>query len=131
MADLLAASSLLLTILTILYSLWYPEIDEAIRRKVSAHPEDREGDYAHCRMVYRTKALPLTLFAIVISVINLPDSFGILYFAVSQIWSSSPASYDAAKASFVAVFFIMVFLASHTAVITSKLAERVRLQKPN
>jgi len=61
MADLLSAASLLLTVLTILYSLWYGEISNASSSDVERYAANRNIAYRDARTVFLFKALPLCL----------------------------------------------------------------------
>ncbi len=113
MTDLLSASTLLVTVLTILYALWYSEIQKATEREIK-NRDDRNVDYKECRAIFLWKALPLFLGSAALVGINFQDSFGIVSYAFTQISATPRASYDAVKCTFVVVYCIMVFLTGHT-----------------
>jgi len=72
--DVLSAASLLLTILAVLYSLWYSEIAAILEIRVPAHLEDASGDRRRVGNVLKTRALPLVLAAFLLTVVFLPEA---------------------------------------------------------
>jgi hypothetical protein len=130
MADLLAACSLLLTVFTILYSLWYPEILDASKRNVDLHAANRADDYKECRTVFLWKALPLAVGSIGLFLLNLPVAYDILSYAIWQISVTPRAAYDAVQATFVAVAATLGFLATHTLVAAIALGKHVSKLNP-
>jgi hypothetical protein len=125
MADLLAAASLLLTVVTVLYSLWYPEVAAASKREIKQLAANRTNDFDECRAVLFWKAVPLCLVTILLVFINGPDTWVIVTDAVAQIGKSQPESYSAIRTTFVAVVTILVLLASHMCAATIALGHRV------
>src|SRR6516164_835382 len=103
MGDLLAAGSLLLTVVTILYSIWYPEISAATATKVDDLPANNKAAYLECRNVLWWKTIPLCVIATALCLINLPDALKILFYAISQISSVRHAHYSAVNTTFVIV----------------------------
>jgi hypothetical protein len=117
MADLLAAGSLLLTVITILYSLWYQEIVEASKREIDALAENRKDDYEECRRIFRWKMLPLCCASAALFLINLPIALQIVLSAVQSLsegHSVSCGTEDAVKATFAVVVGVLLFLLCHT-----------------
>lgn len=66
MADILSATSLLLTIITVLYGLWYGEINEAINIKVSKHKEDNKCALDQVESILKFKANPLFIACLIL-----------------------------------------------------------------
>jgi hypothetical protein len=130
MADLLAACSLLLTVFTILYSLWYAEILDASKRNIDLHAANRVDDYNECRRVFLSKTLPLAVGSITLFLLNLPVAYDILSYAVRQITETPRARYDAVQATFVAVAATLGLLATHTLVAAIGLGKHVRKLNP-
>ena len=114
MADLLAAASLLLTVTTILYSLWYTEINEASKRDVKKLGANRNKDYSECHRVLAWKTTPLCIVAVGLLAINLPDATEIIRHAFEQLHAVHAARYDAVRTTFVAVYLVLAFLTGHT-----------------
>lgn len=128
MPDLLAAGSLLLTVITILYSLWYPEIVEASKREIDVLAANRKDDYEACRGIFRWKMLPLCFASVGLFAINVPIAVGIVGSAVRWLSAGHFVSYeaeDAVKATFVTVVGVLLFLACHTIAAAWRLAYHV------
>jgi hypothetical protein len=114
MADLLAAASLLLTVITILYSLWYPEISAALRSSIADQPINNEKNYRICRPLLLWKSVPLAIFACGIFLINAWDALCIVSHAWSQLRVTPAAAYSAVRTAFVVVVIVLAFLGGHT-----------------
>jgi hypothetical protein len=117
MADLLAAGSLLLTVVTILYSLWYPEIVTASNKSIDRLSANRTDDYKECRKILHLKSLPLSLASTALFFINLPVAIDIISSGLQWIKDGHPVLYhteEAVKVTFIAVIAVLLFLACHT-----------------
>ncbi len=129
MSDLLSAASLLLAVLGVLYGLWYPEIIAALEIKVPIHVEDRQGPYHKVTTVFYSRALPLTIASIGVSLIFLPDAVKI---SLDSIFGYSTQgilylySYSATHTAFCFVVAMSITIASHLTVFSIKL---IRLRK--
>ena len=132
MADLLAAASLLLTVVTILYSLWYSEIQQALETPIKDLGANRRSDHEKCRRVFLWKALPLALAATALLVINLPDAIELATHAASQVFVEPRlrAAYSAVNASFLGVIVVLGLLFTHTVTTCVGLARHVRKLNP-
>jgi hypothetical protein len=130
MADLLAAASLLLTVITILYSLWYPEISDALKLPIDEHPLNNEESHRKCRALLVWKIIPLSIVATALVFINLPDAWQIASGAAVHFHTVPPVSYSAVRTAFVVVEFVLAFLAGHTLVATILLREHVKKLNP-
>jgi hypothetical protein len=120
MTDLLAAASLLLTVVTILYSLWYPEVSEALKLPIDPHPLNNKDAHSKCRGLLIGKVIPLAIVATALSVINFPDAWQIVTDAAAQLRRPVRAGYSAVRTAFVVVEVVLAFLAAHT-ICTAKL----------
>jgi hypothetical protein len=74
MTDLLSAASLLLTALTIIYGLWYPQMVEVLKIIPPTHKADRTKPYREVCHVIRTRALPLFVISGLLTFIFVPDA---------------------------------------------------------
>jgi len=110
MADLLSAASLLLTVLTILYSLWYPEISAASRSNVDRYSANRKIAHREARTIFVAKALPLCLATLALFLATVPPVLAIVH----RPFARDVDSYDAVATIFVAVAAVFLFLSGHT-----------------
>jgi hypothetical protein len=117
MGDLLSAASLLLTVLTILYSLWLPEITEAANVPVNEFPENRKEVHRASRMVFLTKALTLCVSALVLIAAMAPPAIAIMNRPIAR----TIETYDAVATIFVFVIAVLGLLSLHTIVATFQL----------
>ena len=125
MSDILSASSLLLTVIGILYGLWYPVISDVLKGEVKAHALDNRATLECANEVFRYKVLPLLIFSSLLVVIDLPDSIHIVHRAIqlcSQHCSSIWKHYNAVYGSFLLVEIVLMFLSLHM----GRLAVQVR-----
>jgi len=118
MNDLLAAASLLLTVVSVLYGLWYEEISKAIENARKLPPaslvEDRVAPLKKMRATLYSRAIPLAIASICVALVFLPPSVTIMFhFAhrFCQLGLSIFMKYDAIVASFVLVELFALFLA--------------------
>jgi hypothetical protein len=114
MADLLAAASLLLTVVTILYSIWYPEVSEALKLPIDPHPLNNKDAHAKCRALFRWKVFPLAIVATALCFVNFPNALQIVTDGVAQLHRPVRAGYSAVRTAFVVVEMVLAFLAVHT-----------------
>ena len=72
MADILSATTLLLTLIGLLYTVWYPEFTDALATKVPEFPEDRKKPLRKVDAALTVKAIPLAAFATILALAFLP-----------------------------------------------------------
>ena len=123
MSDLLSAATLLVAVVTILYSLWYAEIKNILAIIPKQRSEDNVRDCAKVKQLFFAKALPLTFMAIMVAVIFTPDAIRILLAALDTFRSHGISSiwlYDAVRTAYCFVFIISLVLAIHATVLTRK-----------
>lgn len=77
-ANALAASSLLLTVLALLYTVWSPEISAAAGTIFDTDPAAREPQRRLVRSVQRSKAVPLMIGAWLVALIFAPRAYDVL-----------------------------------------------------
>ena len=113
MSDLLSAASLLLAVITILYSLWYSEIGQASSLHVENEPGDRLDNYEKARAVLWSKAIPLAIASLILLLINLPEAYSIVGHAINALLTKAGAPYSAVRTTFVVVLIVLTFLVVH------------------
>ena len=114
MSDLLAASSLLATVIAILFSLWYPELTSALALVAAPKKEDNVAKRQHVHAVLLSKAIPLMIFAVLVALVFIPDCIKILLEAGSQFLRYGTAAihnYDSVRTAFLLVVFASAYLA--------------------
>ena len=129
MSDLLSAASLFLAVLGVLFALWYPEISKALELKIPAFKEDRAAPLRAIRAVYLSRVLPLSISAIIFSVVLIPDVWritAISFFAYRADVLNALWSYSAVETLFCCVFLLSLFLSGHLIVLTIKLRTLLR-----
>jgi hypothetical protein len=108
--DLLSASSLLVALVGLLYSTWYPEITGAAEAPVPLH--DASKLRSSTRSTLRTRAAPLLLLAVVLLLVLFPPALAVVVQTVRQLTGSQAGNqYDAVQACFIAVFVALLLLA--------------------
>jgi hypothetical protein len=133
MSDLLAAASLLLTVVAIIYGLWQPEIAAALKYPVSSQKVDNKRLHKKAKSILLTKAFPLAVIATTLLLINFPDAATITLEALKRAnvkrWSALH-EFSAVRTSFVMVTCVLGVLAVHTAVSAIHLKLHVRRLRP-
>ena len=134
MGDLLSSASVLLTLIALLYSLWYPEMVQAIDTVVPPDKRDREPDHKRVKGVYSTKARPLAVAALILTVVFAPDTVRILCASAkhaSEGGLRSILDYNAVSSSLVLVTVGSGFFAWHLFSLASDLRDKVKALNPN
>jgi len=125
MSDLLSSASLLLAVLGVLYGLWYPEIIAALEIKVPDFVEDRKRPYRQVSSVLYSRAFPLTIAAIGVSLIFLPDALKIVSDTVIEYQAQGIAyirNYSAVHTAFCFVVAMSIAIAVHLTIFSVKLS---------
>jgi hypothetical protein len=129
MGDLLSSASVLLTLIALLYSLWYQEIVQAIDTEVPVNKQDRKPAHKRVKGVYSTKARPLTVAAFILTVVFAPDTVRILCTSVkhaSEGGLRSILDYNAVSSSLVLVTVGSGFFTWHLFSLASDLSNKVK-----
>ena len=107
--DLLAASSLLATLVGILYSTWYPGIKDAAERVVAPHT--RGTAPARARATLWLRAAPLFVLTVLLAGALAQPAWAALRATWQGLFGSQPGHhYDPVQACFVLVFAAVVGL---------------------
>lgn len=77
MSDLLSASSLLMAIAAILFSLWYADIAKALEVKPGKYSVDNVASRQYVGGVIFSKAVPVATMAGLVAIIFIPDAIKI------------------------------------------------------
>jgi hypothetical protein len=119
--DLLSGASLLLAVVSVLFGLWYADIQKAIdldMQTVPNHRKDRSDVVSATRTAFWQKAVPLASAAALVALVFLPDAIILCVNAVRTIFDtglrSALGNYNAVQAAFVAVELITIALAAHS-----------------
>ena len=124
MSDLLSAASLLMAVIAILYSLWYPELTKVLEIKPAKYKDDNVGPMKQVQRVLLAKALPLSLMALIVALVFLPDAIKICVEAYNGCATKGCAaikSYDAVRTAYVLVFTFSLVLAFYVFTLSFKI----------
>lgn len=124
MSDLLSASSLLMAIAAILFSLWYAEIARALETSPKTHKEDNVAAKKAVTSVLVSKALPVALMALAVALTFIPDAFKLAKestLAFKQSGIAALGNYDAVRTAYCFVTVLSAVLATYMWVLVAKL----------
>lgn len=124
MSDLLSASSLLMAIAAILFSLWYAEIAKALEIKPKAYKEDNVAARTTVTRVLLAKALPVAVMSFSVALIFLPDAIKLAVDSLKMYQESgieAIKSYDAVKTAYCFVTILSAVLATYMLALTVQL----------
>lgn len=131
MSDLLSSASLLLTLIALLYGLWYQQIVSAIEIAVESQPADRKPAHKYARSVQWTKAVPLAIATLVLTAVFAPESLAIVIASLKSIagfgWFRH---YDAVSTSLVLVNLGSALFSAHLLSLVIKLRMKIRKLNP-
>jgi len=130
--DLLSVSGLILAVLGLLYSAWYPAISDAIAAKIPEHFADRVVVTKRLRIAFWGKALPLAVASLLTVGALAPDALAILTSSLAQ-FRQSPGTlishYDAVSTLFSLVVLGLFGLSLHLLVLVISLLSRLNSAK--
>lgn len=124
MSDLLSASSLLMAIAAILFSLWYSEITKALDIIPKRYKEDNVAARATVSGVLLSKALPVALMALIIAAIFLPDTINLIGESLNtlcELGGGAIKRYNAVKTAYCFVSLLSLTLALYMWVLVVQL----------
>jgi hypothetical protein len=125
MSDLLSASSLLMAIAAILFSLWYAEISKTLEISPKAYKEDNVQNAATVKGVLYSKALPVATMALMVACIFLPDALKLMLDSKKLLMENGFASYyknyDAVRTAYCYVSLLSTILAFYMMNLVMKL----------
>lgn len=123
MGDILSAASLLLTIVTVLYALWYPELIEGLKIEIPPFKEDRPGPLSKINEIIYSRALPLFMSSLLVSLVFIPDAVNILS-EVYETWTQNYRnihSYSSVKTAICIVVAFSLFMSLHVGFMLKKM----------
>lgn len=115
MSDLLSVASLLLTILTVLFSIWITDFNKILTLEIKRFRSDREEDINETKSIFLFKALPLLIITVVIIITFFPEIYQyylkiIKYFRLDDFfYQYLRAKYTLKMAYFAVLNFIFLF----------------------
>jgi hypothetical protein len=128
--DVLAAASLLLAIVAVLLSLWYADIDAALRVEIRTHLEDAGPQRRQVGAAIKTRAAPLAGGALVLLLVFVPEATHLAVHWIRHAYNHgfwhAVKTYDSVELSIVV---IVVFLATLTAYTVWLMVELIDLRQ--
>jgi hypothetical protein len=124
MSDLLSASSLLMAIAAILFSLWYSEIAKALEVVPKQYSVDNVASRVSVSAVLFSKALPVAVMALAVAAIFLPDALKLAkesFKLFSELGLDALEKYDAVRTAYCFVTVLSILLAIYMCVLVAKL----------
>lgn len=124
MSDLLSASSLLMAIAAILFSLWYSEIAKALEVVPKQHSVDNVASRVSVSAVLFSKALPVAVMALAVAAIFLPDALKLAkesFKVFKELGLDALEKYDAVRTAYCFVTVLSIVLAIYMWVLVAKL----------
>jgi hypothetical protein len=114
MADVLSAMSLLVTMIALLYSVWYKEIQDEVELKPLRMSANRTGQIAGVKRTLRTRSLPLAAASMLLLLVLVPELMAVIQSALRAVSSGLSGSwprYDTLAAVFLVAYSFLVGLA--------------------
>lgn len=123
MSDLLSASSLLMAIAAILFSLWYADISKALEVEPKNYSEDNVAAKKTVTAILISKALPVAIMALSVALIFLPDAIKITNdsFLIYTSVDYALQQYDAVRTAYCFVTMLSAVLSFYMWVLVWKL----------
>ncbi len=126
--DVLTASSTLITVIAILYSLWYYDIDKYSRKELPKHEADRTTIRLTIKSILISKLIPLMLINTFYFIIFLPESINYVIKSISLFSSGSPCSFDPIIVSIIFMsilsLILVIILANKAIILCKKIFEK-------
>lgn len=113
-----------MAIAAILFSLWYAEIAKALEIAPKKHREDNIRELCTVRAVLYAKAVPVTLTALLVALIFLPDAVKLFLESFDVYRTAGLAAlkrYDAVRTAYCFVSLLSLVLAVYMAALTGRL----------
>lgn len=132
-ADLLAAGSLILTVLAVLYSIWYPEVQSTLAIALPVNYDDAVPLLTQIRKVRNQQTTPLFIASLATTLIFLPKAIGVLTGAIDDLADrglKAISDYDPIQTTFVLVVIFTGFLAWQTLQLSRSLKTKYNSRKP-
>jgi hypothetical protein len=130
MDHLMSSATLLLTVIGILFGVWYPEIAKILEEEIPRFREDRQDIRRRVKLVLNTKAYPLTISALLLALIFLPDSLKLCSVSAKALralgWRAYWEKYDAISTTFVVANGMMFLFAVLMVYLTVRLVKKLK-----
>ena len=122
MSDLLSAISLLLAIITTLYTLFYSSIYEFLNLVPKTHKVDNITNYRKGIEIRNSKIFPILFSSITLSLIFIPETIKILIdsYNIIKTVDKDYIKYDTIKTTYIAVTIFMIALSTSIITLTFK-----------
>lgn len=115
MGDLLSSGALLVTVLSLFYTLWYPEIRQKLDTlKPRDHVVDSAKDIATLGSIIKVRVLPLLLGSAAMTIALMPDAWDVIMIAIRAF---PRGRYDASSALYLLMICMMVALVVHVSML--------------
>ena len=129
MSDIISSASLILTTITLLYTVWNPSIEKYINLKTDRLYKDLEIDHIKLKKVLNIQSLPLAVFSTMMSLIYLPvvssNFFGSLQTIFNCYFKEKiTCSYDTISAVLIFIEICFIFLTYYLWSIFKKLSTK-------
>ena len=89
MSDILTSISTVITVIAILYSLWYQDIEKAIKEELPEHKDDQIEPKKRIKSTLINKAFPLFIVSFLFFILYIPESIDIIKQSIVAYQSSS------------------------------------------
>jgi hypothetical protein len=125
MSDLLAAASLLLAVVAIIFSVWYGEISNALN--LTKPVGDTVAFDKKIKEVLWNKAIPLFLVSVLIAAVFIPDVWSIVSEAVTMTWKyprNAWQDYNSVKGAFCVVILLLLGFSVYSGMLAIRLWRR-------
>lgn len=122
----LSAISTIITVIAILYSLWYSEIDKMTNLSMSRFESDRSQKRKEIDQVLKSKSIPLIIINAIFFIIFLPESIKLIIISFKNVISGFSCSFDSIIASIIFInilSFLLLYLSISMAIKMYKLRE--------
>lgn len=124
MSDLISASSLLMAAITVLFSLWYPEIIGVLNQKGAKHAGDNLQLKKSLKIVLFTKSIPLTILSLGVFLTFLPNVIAIILDSIKQGFPTLE-TYSAVNTAFCLVSAICLGLTFYICILSIMLVSKL------
>ena len=133
MGDLLSASSLLMAVTAILFSLWFSPISDSLEIQPKKNSVDNRANYRKTTITFISKAIPITIISTAVSAIFIPDAINIIEDSILGVLQGkyTTEDYSAVHAAYCLVTTISCLITIYTAVLSIKLFLLRRKLDPN
>jgi len=102
MSDILTSISTVITVIAILYSLWYQDIEKAIEEELPEHEDDQIEPKKRIKNILINKAIPLFVVSFLFFALYIPESINII--------KKSIVAYQSSAWSYNSTMFSIVFI---------------------